>query len=133
MGRFVASELVKAMLHKCIQVSGAKVLIMGLAFKENCPDLRNTRVVDVIRELEEYDAQVDVYDPWINPDEAQREYGIQPVDKPQRGAYDGVVLAVAHTQFKEMGIQGIRELGRNSHVLYDLKHVLSKESVDLRL
>ena len=133
MGRFVASELVKAMLDKCIQVNGAKVLIMGLAFKENCPDLRNTRVVDVIKELEEYNVQVDVYDPWIDPDEAQREYGIQPLGEPQSGTYDGVVLAVAHNQFKELGAQNIRALGNQAHVLYDLKHVLPKEAVDLRL
>jgi len=133
MGRHVASELVKAMLNRCIQVNGARVLVMGLTFKENCPDLRNTRVVDVVRGLEEYNVQVDVYDPWINPDEAHHEYGIQPVEAPQTAAYDGIVLAVGHHQFKEMGAQAIRVLGKENHVLYDLKYILPKEAVDLRL
>jgi len=133
MGRFVASELVKAMLGKCIQVNGAKVLIMGLAFKENCPDLRNTRVIDVIHELQEYNVEVDVYDPWVNPDEALREYGINPVNKLEPNTYDGIVLAVAHKQFKAMGLHDIRVLGANAHVIYDLKHILQKDAVDLRL
>jgi len=133
MGRHVASELVKAMLNRCIQVNGARVLVMGLTFKENCPDLRNTRVVDVVRELEEYNVQVDVYDPWINPDEAHHEYDIQLVEAPQTAAYDGIVLAVGHHQFKEMGVQAIRALGKENHILYDLKYALPKETVDLRL
>lgn len=133
MGRHVASELVKAMLARCIQVNGARVLVMGLTFKENCPDLRNTRVMDVIRELEEYNVRVDVYDPWINADDAYHEYGIQPIEAPQTAAYDGVLLAVGHRQFIEMGAEAIRQLGRENHVLYDLKYVLPKEAVDLRL
>jgi len=133
MGRFVASELVKAMLDRCIQVNGARVLVMGLTFKENCPDLRNTRVIDVIRELQDYNVTVDVYDPWINPDEAHREYGIQPIEKPQTASYDGIVLAVAHDEFKAMPASEFRQLGRDPHVLYDLKYVLPKEAVDLRL
>ncbi|ASK33622.1 Vi polysaccharide biosynthesis protein VipA/TviB [Alcanivorax sp. N3-2A] len=133
MGRFVASQLVKAMLDRCIQINGARVLIMGLTFKENCPDLRNTRVVDVVRELEEYNVRVDVYDPWIDADEAHHEYGIQPIESPQVAEYDGIVLAVAHDQFKQMGGPAIRQLGRENHVLYDLKYVLPKEGVDLRL
>lgn len=133
MGRFVASELVKAMLDRCIQVNGAHVLVMGLTFKENCPDLRNTRVIDVIRELQDYNVSVDVYDPWINPDEAYREYGIQPIERPQVASYDGVVLAVAHNEFKAMPASEFRQLGRDPHVLYDLKYVLPKEAVDLRL
>lgn len=133
MGRFVASELVKAMLDRCIQVNGAHVLVMGLTFKENCPDLRNTRVIDVIRELKDYNVTVDVYDPWINPDEAYREYGIQPIEKPMVASYDGIVLAVAHKEFKAIPCSEIRQLGRDPHVLYDLKYVLPKEAVDLRL
>jgi len=133
MGRFVASELVKAMLDSCIQVNGAHVLVMGLTFKENCPDLRNTRVIDVIRELQDYNVSVDVYDPWINPDEAYREYGIQPIKKPMVASYDGIVLAVAHNEFKAMPASEFRQLGRDPHVLYDLKYVLPKEAVDLRL
>ncbi|WP_421722089.1 Vi polysaccharide biosynthesis UDP-N-acetylglucosamine C-6 dehydrogenase TviB [Alloalcanivorax xenomutans] len=133
MGRYVASELVKAMLHRRIQVNGARVLMMGLTFKENCPDLRNTRVVDVVQELKDYNIEVDVYDPWIDADEAYHEYGIQPINKPQMASYDGIVMAVAHEQFKEMGTAAIRELGKELHVLYDLKYALPKEAVDLRL
>ncbi|CUR48407.1 UDP-glucose dehydrogenase [Alloalcanivorax xenomutans] len=133
MGRYVASELVKAMLHRRIQVNGARVLMMGLTFKENCPDLRNTRVVDVVQELKDYNIEVDVYDPWIDADEAYHEYGIQPIDKPQIASYDGIVMAVAHDQFKEMGATAIRELGKELHVLYDLKYTLPKEAVDRRL
>ena len=133
MGRYVASQLVKALLARCIQVNGARVLVMGLTFKENCPDLRNTRVVDVINELAEYNVRVDVYDPWINPDEAHHEYGIQPINEPREGDYDGIVLAVGHRQFKDMGANAIRRLGRQDHVLYDLKYILPKEAVDLRL
>tara|TARA_A100001391_G_scaffold160_2_gene310 strand:+ start:9124 stop:10392 length:1269 start_codon:yes stop_codon:yes gene_type:complete len=133
MGRYVASQLVKALLARCIQVNGARVLVMGLTFKENCPDLRNTRVVDVVNELAEYNVRVDVYDPWINPDEAHHEYGIQPIEAPRDGDYDGIVLAVGHRQFKDMGADAIRRLGRDDHVLYDLKYILPKEAVDLRL
>ena len=133
MGRYVASELVKAMLDRRIQVNGSRVLVMGLTFKENCPDLRNTRVVDVIRELEEYNVAVEVYDPWINPDEALHEYGIQPIEAPQPGTYDGLIVAVGHRQFQEMGAEAIRELGRDNHVLYDLKYILAKDAVDIRL
>ena len=133
MGRYVATELVKAMLHQRIQVNGARILIMGLTFKENCPDLRNTRVVDVVEELKEYNMSVDVYDPWIDADQARHEYGIEPVSRPEVGMYDGIVLAVAHEQFKEMGAAAIRELGKQSHVLFDLKYTLPKEAVDLRL
>ncbi|MDP0497910.1 MAG: nucleotide sugar dehydrogenase, partial [Verrucomicrobiota bacterium JB024] len=133
MGRYVASQLVKALLARCIQVNGARVLVMGLTFKENCPDLRNTRVVDVVKELAEYNVRVDVYDPWINPDEAHHEYGIQPIEAPRDGDYDGIVLAVGHRQFKDMGAEAIRRLGRDDHVLYDLKYILPKEAVDLRL
>lgn len=133
MGRYVASELVKAMLHRCIQVNGARVLVMGLTFKENCPDLRNTRVVDVVKELQDYNITVDVHDPWINVAESEHEYGISPVPQPQQGAYDAIILAVGHNQFKAMGAVNIRTLGKPEHVLYDLKYILPKEDVDLRL
>ncbi len=133
MGRHVASELVKAMLGRSIQVNGARVLVMGLTFKENCPDLRNTRVVDVIKELQEYNIQVDVHDPWINPAESEHEYGITPVAKPEQGAYDAILLAVGHKQFKAMGATAIRAHGKPDHILYDLKYTLPKEEVDLRL
>ncbi|WP_289132035.1 Vi polysaccharide biosynthesis UDP-N-acetylglucosamine C-6 dehydrogenase TviB [uncultured Spongiibacter sp.] len=133
MGRFVASQLVKAMLHRCIQVNGARVLVMGLTFKENCPDLRNTRVVDVVKELQDYNITVDVYDPWIDAGESEHEYGITPVTQPEAESYDGIILAVGHRQFKDMGAKDIRGLGKPEHVLYDLKYILSKDSVDLRL
>jgi UDP-N-acetyl-D-galactosamine dehydrogenase len=106
---------------------------MSSTFKKACPDLRNTRVVDVIRELEEYNVQVDVYDPWIDAEEAQLEYGITPVEQLQAGIYDGIVLAVAYRQFREMGIDTIRKLGRADHVLYDLKSVLPRDAVEMRL
>lgn len=133
MGAYVASQLIKGMTQRCVQVQGARILVMGLAFKENCPDLRNTRVVDIIRELGEYQAQVDVYDPWVDPDEAKREYGIEPVAEPVVGGYDAVVLAVGHRQFVEMGIDAVRALGKATHVLYDLKYVFDASEVDLRL
>ena len=133
MGRFVASQLVKAMLHRCIQVNGARVLVMGLTFKENCPDLRNTRVVDVVKELQDYNITVDVYDPWIDAGESEHEYGITPVTQPEAASYDGIILAVGHRQFKDMGAEDIRGFGKPEHVLYDLKYILSKDSVDLRL
>jgi UDP-N-acetyl-D-glucosamine/UDP-N-acetyl-D-galactosamine dehydrogenase len=133
MGAYVASQMIKAMIKKSIQIEGARVLIMGLTFKENCPDLRNTRVVDVIRELRDYNLQIDVFDPWVNPSEAEQEYGIQPIKTPEPGAYDGVVLAVAHEQFKALGAEGIRAFSKASSVVYDLKYVLPKDAVDLRL
>jgi UDP-N-acetyl-D-glucosamine/UDP-N-acetyl-D-galactosamine dehydrogenase len=133
MGAYVVSQLVKCMTKKRLHVQGAKVLVMGLTFKENCPDLRNTRVVDIIKELGEYSVDVDVYDPWVDAEEAQHEYGITPVAKPVEGSYDAVILAVSHHQFVEMGAAAIRKLGKTDHVLYDLKYVLSAEESDLRL
>lgn len=133
MGSYVASQLVKAMLKKRIHVEGAHVLIMGLTFKENCPDLRNTRVVDVIDELLDYGVRVDCYDPWANPTEAEREYGIRAISSPKTGEYDAVIMAVAHKQFVEMGAERIRALGKPSHVLYDLKYILPVGISDLRL
>ncbi|MBV2179780.1 MAG: Vi polysaccharide biosynthesis UDP-N-acetylglucosamine C-6 dehydrogenase TviB [Castellaniella sp.] len=133
MGGYVVSQLVKAMTKRRIQVQGSHVLVMGLTFKENCPDLRNTRVVDIVRELGEYSIDVDVYDPWVDPAEAQHEYGITPVSKLMPGAYDGVILAVAHEQFAAMGAAAIRALGKSEHVLYDLKYLLAADESDLRL
>jgi UDP-N-acetyl-D-galactosamine dehydrogenase len=133
MGAYVAGKLVKALLRKRIHAQGARVLIMGLTFKENCPDLRNTRVVDVIAELQEYGIEVDVHDPWVDSVEAQHEYGITTVAQPEAGAYDGVIIAVAHHQFAEMGAEGLRRLGRADHVLYDLKCILAADQSDLRL
>lgn len=133
MGRYVVSQLVKQMIRQQMAVSGAKVLVLGLTFKENCPDIRNTKVVDIIADLAEYGMQADVYDPWIDVQEAQHEYGITPLTAPETGSYDAVILAVAHRQFKELGSDGIRAFGKPGHVLYDLKYVLSRSASDLRL
>lgn len=133
MGSYVVSQLVKAMTRKSINVKGARVLVMGLTFKENCPDLRNTRVVDIVSELKEYDMDVDVYDPWVDSKDAQLEYGLTPVQILENGIYDAVVLAVAHHQFTDLGAAGIRALGKPAHVLYDLKYILPAEQSDLRL
>ncbi|EHU3217355.1 TPA: Vi polysaccharide biosynthesis UDP-N-acetylglucosamine C-6 dehydrogenase TviB [Acinetobacter baumannii] len=133
MGAYVVTQLVKSMIKKKIQVEGAKVLILGLSFKENCPDIRNTKIIDIVTELKEYETQVDVYDPWIDPTEAEHEYGITPVQSVEKNTYDAVILAVAHEQFKEMGATAIRALGKNNHVLYDLKYVLSQAESDIRL
>lgn len=133
MGAHTARALVKAMIKRLIPIKGAKILIMGLTFKENCPDLRNTRVIDVISELEDYDCQVDVYDPWANANEAKEEYKISLLDTPTTAAYDGIILAVGHKQFKDMGIDKIRGFGAKSHVLYDLKYIFPVGLTDLRL
>jgi UDP-N-acetyl-D-glucosamine/UDP-N-acetyl-D-galactosamine dehydrogenase len=133
MGGYVVTQLVKALTKRRIHVQGARVLVMGLAFKENCPDIRNTRVVDIVRELADYDVQVDVFDPWVDTREAQHEYGITPIQTPAAGAYDAVVLAVAHKEFKDMGAAAIRALGKPEHVLFDLKYVLPTGQSDLRL
>ena len=133
MGAYVVAQLVKAMTKKRIQVEGAKVLVMGLTFKENCPDLRNTRVVDIVAELKDYNCDVDVYDPWVSVEEAQHEYGITPIAKANTGGYDAIILAVAHHQFKDMGAAAIRALGKPAAVLYDLKYVLTAKESDLRL
>ncbi|MDA3557393.1 Vi polysaccharide biosynthesis UDP-N-acetylglucosamine C-6 dehydrogenase TviB [Acinetobacter sp. AOR15_HL] len=133
MGAYVVTQLVKGMIKKKIQVEGAKVLVLGLSFKENCPDIRNTKIIDIVKELQEYHVDVDVYDPWIDSEETQHEYGITPVSQPTAGQYDAVILAVAHNEFKEMGIEAIRSLGKTSHVLYDLKYVLAQSESDIRL
>ncbi|WP_121358129.1 Vi polysaccharide biosynthesis UDP-N-acetylglucosamine C-6 dehydrogenase TviB [Pseudomonas aeruginosa] len=133
MGAYVVSQLVKAMLRKRIHVDGARVLVMGLTFKENCPDLRNTKVVDIVRELAEYNIAVDVYDPWVSVEEAQHEYGLTPISAPAEGNYDAVVLAVAHNEFKELGADKIRAFGKLESVIYDLKFILDKSDSDLRL
>ena len=133
MGTYVVAQLVKAMTKKRIQVDGAKVLVMGLTFKENCPDLRNTRVVDIVAELKDYNCDVDVFDPWVTVEEALHEYGITPIINTEAGSYDAIILAVAHNQFKDMGSAAIRALGKPISVLYDLKYVLKAQESDLRL
>ena len=136
MGEYVVTQLVKTMIKKRIQVEGAKVLILGLSFKENCPDVRNTKVIDIVHELKEYNIDVDVYDPWVDADEAQQEYGISPINDSanlESNSYDGIILAVAHNQFVEMGVEQIRALGKSNHVLYDLKYLFNSELSDIRL
>lgn len=133
MGRYVAGELVKGMLKRGIQVTGGRVLVMGLTFKENCPDIRNTKVIDILTELESYGVLADVYDPWVDLEETQRAYGICPLQKLETGVYDGIILAVAHEQFVDMGATRIHVLGKPEHLLYDLKYVLPPGDSDLRL
>jgi UDP-N-acetyl-D-glucosamine/UDP-N-acetyl-D-galactosamine dehydrogenase len=133
MGAHVASQLVKAMIKRRIHVAGSRILIMGLAFKENCPDIRNSRVIDVVNELRGFEAEVDVHDPWVNTDEAEHEYGLRPLDEPVGGSYDAVVVAVAHDTFRDMGVDAIRALCKPDHVIHDIKGILAKESADLRL
>ncbi|WP_333954936.1 Vi polysaccharide biosynthesis UDP-N-acetylglucosamine C-6 dehydrogenase TviB [Psychrobacter sp. S4(2024)] len=133
MGEYVVTQLVKTMIKKRIQVEGAKVLVLGLSFKENCPDVRNTKVIDIVHELEEYNIEVDVYDPWVDKAEAAREYNVTPISKPAMNNYDGIILAVAHNEFVELGVEQIRAFGKNEHVLYDLKYVFTKEVTDIRL
>jgi UDP-N-acetyl-D-glucosamine/UDP-N-acetyl-D-galactosamine dehydrogenase len=131
---YVAGEVIKLMTRKRIHVDGSRVLVLGLTFKENCPDVRNTKVVDVVSELQRYGANVDVVDPWANAAEAQHEYGLKPSKAVPKGAkYDAVVLAVAHNEFKEMGAAALRKLGKKNHVLYDIKHLLPATETDGRL
>jgi len=133
MGNYIVTQVIKLMLKKRLHINEAKILIMGLTFKENCPDIRNTRVIDIIKELNSYGAKVDIYDPWVDPKETQHEYGITPIDKPQPSTYDGIILAVKHDQFVQMGEQQIRALGKENHVLYDIKHILPADKSDGRL
>jgi UDP-N-acetyl-D-galactosamine dehydrogenase len=133
MGPYVASLLVKAMLNRRVHVDGARVLILGLTFKENCPDLRNTRVVDVVKELRDYGVHVDVHDPWVDAEDVQQEYGLALVTTPEPESYDGVILAVAHESFCEAGAAALRGYGRPGHVFCDLKSVFARDESDLRL
>ena len=133
MGPYVAERVVKLMMERRIHVMDANVLVMGLTFKENCPDLRNTRVIDVVHEIQGYHANVDVYDPWVDAGEAMHEYGLKLIEEPEKGRYDAIILAVAHDQFRELGLDGIRSLGREGAILFDVKYVLPALSVDGRL
>jgi UDP-N-acetyl-D-galactosamine dehydrogenase len=133
MGAYVVTQLIKAMNIRHIPVGGARILILGFAFKENCPDLRNTRVIDIVNELEKYGCIVDIYDPWVSAYEAQNEYGLETISELNEASYDAIMLAVAHNQFKDIGSKAIRMLGKSSHVFYDLKYVFKVEESDLRL
>ena len=133
MGTYVAQQIALLMIQHKIQVKGSRILVMGLTFKENCPDVRNTKIVDVVRELEKFGAKIDVCDPWADPDEAEHEYGLRPVKKAKAGAYDAVVMGVAHQEFRRMGVEQVRTLGKKNHVLYDIKYVFKAHEVDGRL
>lgn len=133
MGSYVADQVSKLMTKKRIHVVDANILIMGLTFKENCPDLRNTRVVDLIEEFKSFNCNVDVYDPWVDKEEAQHEYDITPIESPKDGKYDAIILAVSHFEFKEMGADTLRQLGRENHILYDIKYILNADEADGRL
>lgn len=133
MGSYVVTQLVKRMTRQGIKVKDAKILVMGLTFKENCPDLRNTRVVDIVNELNDYNVAVDVYDPWVSAKEAEHEYGITPISALQDDTYDAVVIAVAHDEFVRLGIAKIRALCKPAHVVYDLKYLFPTEQTDMRL
>ncbi len=133
MGDYVARQVVRVMHEHDIHVVGSRILVMGITFKEDCPDIRNTRVMDIVHELRQSKARVDVYDPWVEADEVERELGLRPIEEPERGTYDAVVLAVAHRQFREMGAERIRSLGRPVSVIYDVKHILALDEVNGRL
>ncbi|CAM0697606.1 Vi polysaccharide biosynthesis UDP-N-acetylglucosamine C-6 dehydrogenase TviB [Acinetobacter baumannii] len=133
MGEYVATQLIKEMVKQRIQVVGARILILGLSFKENCPDIRNTKIVDMVKALKEYDLDLDIYDPWVDSAEVEGEYGLAPVTELKQGHYDAIVIAVAHDQFKAMSSQELIALGKEKHVLYDLKYILDKTESDLRL
>jgi UDP-N-acetyl-D-galactosamine dehydrogenase len=133
MAAYVGSRAIKLMIGRNIQPSGARVLVLGLTFKENCPDVRNTKVADVVAELKSFGCQVDVHDPWANAAEAEHEYGIALVAEPKQGNYDAIVVAVAHKEFVALGAQGIRAFGSPNSVIYDIKHVLAKGESDERL
>jgi UDP-N-acetyl-D-glucosamine/UDP-N-acetyl-D-galactosamine dehydrogenase len=133
MALYVTGQITRLMAAKRIHVNGARALVLGMTFKENCPDIRNSKVVDVVRELQSHGARVDIYDPWANPAECRHEYGLRTVRELKPGRYDVAIVAVAHRQFRELGARGVRRLCRKNHVLYDIKHVFPAAAVDGRL
>jgi len=133
MSLYVADQVVKLMLLKRIHVIDSSVLVLGFSFKENCPDLRNTKVINLIRELQGYNANVDVYDPWVDKNLSQIDYGITPIEKPEFGKYDAIILAVAHDEFKLLSLENIKSFGKDKHIIYDIKYVLNEDQVDGRL
>lgn len=133
MGSHVAGSVVKLMLQRGMAVNGGKALVMGLTFKENCPDLRNTRVTDIIDEMQSYGMQIDVWDPWVDKQEANHEYGITPIEEPAAGQYDSIVVAVGHQQFVELGLDKIRALGKPNAVVFDVKYLFPASATDGRL
>jgi len=133
MGSVVADQVLKLMTKKGIHVEDANILIMGLAFKENCPDIRNTRVVDLVEEFESFNCSIDLYDPWVSQDQAMNEYNIKLIEQPTKGKYDAIVLAVAHDIIRELSLEQIKAFGKDNHVLYDIKYLLGPNEVDGRL
>lgn len=133
MGEYVVGRLVKKMLNEKIMVNGANVLLLGITFKENCPDIRNTKVVDIATEINNYHVNLDIYDPWANSPEVEAEYGLKLVDKPRNGGYDAIIAAVAHDEFRQWGTEKLRELGKDNCVIFDLKYIFDKNDVDIRL
>lgn len=133
MGNYVVSQLVKKMMKRGIRVSGSKILIMGLTFKENCPDIRNTRVIDILEELRDHNCDVDIFDPWVDASAAKTEYNIEIIEEPKSHNYDAIIITVAHKQFQEMGPNQIRAYGKSEHILYDLKYLLEEHESDIRL
>jgi UDP-N-acetyl-D-galactosamine dehydrogenase len=133
MGIYVAGEIVRLLTQKRLPVKGARVLVMGLTFKENCPDLRNSKVADVIRELERYGARIDVYDPWVKGSAARHEYGVNLVETPRARSYEAIVLAVPHRVFRDMGLKHIRRFAKSKHVIYDVKYIFKRDATDGRL
>jgi UDP-N-acetyl-D-glucosamine/UDP-N-acetyl-D-galactosamine dehydrogenase len=133
MGSYVADQVLRLMTKKRIHVVDANILIMGLTFKENCPDLRNTRVVDLVEKFKDFNCNIDVCDPWVDKDEAMHEYNINPIDRPVEGKYDAILLAVAHNEFKSLSVEQIRAYGKDNHVLYDIKYLLKADESDGRL
>jgi len=133
MGIYVVSQLIKKMIKKMIRLDHAKVLVMGLAFKENCPDLRNTRVVDIVSELSQYNIEADIYDPWVPAEDAREEYELEMISRPESKSYDAIIIAVAHDVFRDMGAEMIHQFGKDVHVLYDLKYIFGAFDSDLRL
>jgi UDP-N-acetyl-D-galactosamine dehydrogenase len=133
MGRYIANEVSKLMTKKSIRITKANILIMGLTFKENCPDYRNTRVIDLVKEFKSFSCNVDVYDPWVNKKSVADEYKFEPISEPIKGKYDAIVLAVAHDEFKLLSKDLIRSYGKSNHILYDIKYLLKSNESDGRL
>lgn len=133
MGEYVATQLIKAMVKRQIQVVGGNILVMGLSFKENCPDIRNTKIIDLIQSLKDYDLNLDIYDPWVDPDEVKKEYELKPIQLLKENHYDAIVLAIGHQNFIEHGYEYIRSLGKENCVIYDLKHIFKSEQSHIRL
>lgn len=133
MGEYVATQLIKVMVKKQIQVVGANILVMGLSFKENCPDIRNTKIIDLIESLKDYDLNLDIYDPWVDSEDVKKEYGLHPLKELKKNHYDAIILAIGHQQFVDLGYEYISRLGKENFVLYDLKYILESTESDLRL